>query len=459
VTQELSVFRYRFQDSRVFGTGVSESVDSPKYYLDDAPIARSLCTVLPPLLADLVDVAAAVHVVDRLARRRRDREAHERRFEVEIPVRTAERWNALLVRQSLTSLLSFMTGDSWSLQFVPEPIRRRPSETQHSLFALQKDVPNSVGLFSGGLDSLAGTAAAIARKPDQHVICVSCSSNKRQERPQRIQAAALRSQLAPHLLSHIRIPYWLQSATNTVQDSSRRTRGFLFLAFGSATALAADGNRLYVYENGVGAINLPYEAVPVGVPYSRAVHPWALLLFSRFIRALTGSEFHVENPCLFQTKAQMCSDPSISELVDVVAQTFSCDGFPVRRAGKPQCGVCTSCILRRLALYGSKLNRIDQSGYGADLYSRELFSSQRLRGLFSMDWQVGRLQRALSEAPEWPRLISEFPELRLVCDALSASGLPERSVQDGLVGLYARHCAEWESCPMKNALERKGRVA
>jgi len=162
VTQELSVFRYRFQDSRVFGTGVSESVDSPKYYLDDAPIARSLCTVLPPLLADLVDVAAAVHVVDRLARRRRDREAHERRFEVEIPVRTAERWNALLVRQSLTSLLSFMTGDSWSLQFVPEPIRRRPSETQHSLFALQKDVPNSVGLFSGGLDSLAGTAAAIA---------------------------------------------------------------------------------------------------------------------------------------------------------------------------------------------------------------------------------------------------------------------------------------------------------
>ena len=459
MTHEIPRFRFEFDRTQVFGTGVSESLDSPKYYIDDEPIARSLCTVLRPLLADLVDVAAAVHIVDRLAPRQRSREAPEREFEVVIPVRTAQSWDAPLVRQSLTSCLSFMTGDHWNFQFVSRPIHRRPSETQHSLFTLRKDIPNSVGLFSGGLDSFAGTAATIARMPKHHFICVSCSSNRRQERSQSIQTAALRARLAPHSLSHIRIPYWLQGAASTAQDSSRRTRGFLFLAFGSVAALAAESDRLYVYENGVGAINLPYEAVPVGVPYSRAVHPWSLSLFSQFIGALTGADFYVENPCLFRTKAQMCSDPSISNLADLFAQTFSCDGFPVRRRAKPQCGVCTSCILRRLALHRSGLYRFDQGGYGADLYSSDLFSPQRLRGLFSMDWQVGRLQRALSEAREWPRLVSEFPDLQLVSDALSASGLQDCSAQNALVGLYSRHCAEWKLCPLKNALRHNVRVA
>ena len=49
--------------------------------------------------------------------------------------------------------------------------------------------------------------------------------------------------------------------------------------------------------------------------------------------------------------------------------------------------------------------------------------------------------------------------IRNVIDIVATTGLPDRSVQDALVDLYGRHCAEWESCPLKNALEHNVKAA
>jgi len=95
-------------------------------------------------------------------------------------------------------------------------------------------------------------------------------------------------------------------------------------------ALSAGTGHLYLYENGVGAINLPYERTPVGIPNSRSVHPRTLLLVSNFIQALTGRQFNIENPCVFQTKAEMCVHPAVQLMARSIPTTFSCDGFPVQ---------------------------------------------------------------------------------------------------------------------------------
>jgi hypothetical protein len=182
------------------------------------------------------------------------------------------------------------------------------------LFPPPDDAPVSVGLFSGGLDAFAGTVASIAANRDQHFVCVSGTPSRRQEQRQHSQAASLRDVLKPRSLTSIRVPCWLHSAEENNQEPSRRTRGFLFLSLGAAAVLAANAQHLSVYENGIGAINLPYERTPVGIPNSRAVQPLTLLLFSRFVQAVIEERFGVKNPCVFQTKAEMCQHPELGRL-------------------------------------------------------------------------------------------------------------------------------------------------
>jgi hypothetical protein len=64
------VFRFRFDGSTVLGMlpGASEQTEM-QFFVDDKPIAKSLGARLKPLHADLVDVAAAVHIADRQAKR------------------------------------------------------------------------------------------------------------------------------------------------------------------------------------------------------------------------------------------------------------------------------------------------------------------------------------------------------------------------------------------------------
>ncbi|MFZ0589630.1 MAG: hypothetical protein WAM39_04055, partial [Bryobacteraceae bacterium] len=311
------------------------------YYLNDEAVSKLLGSGLNSLLADLVDVAAAIHIADRLAvRERAFPEEWKRQFKIQMPVRCLSEWRRNDVEESLCDLLAFITGDGWDVQFCVRPARPRFSERQSSLFPVDPSEPVRVNLFSGGLDSFAGNTAALVENPNVHYVCVSATPNRRQEFHQKEQVRVLRTQ--PHRsLTHVRIPCWLESSSEVPQEPTRRTRGFLFLTLGAVSALSAGSDRLFLYENGIGAINLPYERTPVGVPNSRSVHPLTLILMSRFVHALTGKQFSIENPCVFQTKAEMCLHPIVQAMAGSISTTFSCDGFPVQRSRQPQCGLCT----------------------------------------------------------------------------------------------------------------------
>jgi len=139
--------------------GDLESHGTPAgFFVDDREIADEVARVLPPLLADMVDIALAVHTTDRLALRALDRGSNwSRRLEVAVCVRCPEMWTDVLRERRLEKLLSFLTEDAWQLTFVPRQDSLRSSEVQDHLFTRSGDDDPEVSLFSGGLDSLAGT--------------------------------------------------------------------------------------------------------------------------------------------------------------------------------------------------------------------------------------------------------------------------------------------------------------
>ena len=202
-------------------------------------------------------------------------------------------------------MLRFVTEDDWDVEFSSRQARPRFSEQQRSLFPVDRSEPIRVNLFSGGLDSFAGNVGVLSEHPDVHYVCVSAIPNHRHEYLQKEQVRSLRTlpSIAYARPCAVLARVGVRSSAGAYSPDSR----FCLLTLGVVSALSAGTDSLFLYENGVGAINLPYERTPVGVPNSRSVHPNTLLLVSQLIKALTKKAFKIENPCVFQTKRLRCA--------------------------------------------------------------------------------------------------------------------------------------------------------
>ena len=360
-------------------------------------------------------------------------------------------------------MLHFFTDDVWHVEFVERVGPRRPAESQGFLFDFDSSVPVRVALYSGGLDSFAGAAQAVCDFSDSAFVFVSGITNGRQQAAQRKQLNVLRKG-ASHGIWQVGVPYgllWSASESPHKEESSQRARGFLFLTLGAVSAIAAGSRTLFLYENGIGAINLPYDGTQIGTYNSRATHPVALLRMQDFIETLTGNGFSIENPFAFSTKAEMCRHRAVQELRDYLDLTFSCDGFPVRAKDQAQCGLCTSCLLRRQAIESAGLAAYDSKGYLND-FTRAGFacSEKQLHSLLAMDWQVQGIKVALAQANPWEALVQEFVELRKLESELCRAGRVERHVLQGkLIRLYSQYTAEWESFSARRLCDRGRRIA
>ena len=461
--------KFDFSNLRSSRSGRSRNVvieedlpPSAEYYVNDEQIAVSFGQLLQPLLADWIDLAVAVYFADRLAVRN-DKSLPRRRYQwgriisLKVSVRELEVWQQPDVSDSLRRLLYFITEDEWRIEFVERRAegRRSEKEVQGLLFPLvDSTLPLRVALYSGGLDSFAGTLQQMYEYSDHSFVLVSGVTNPRQQAGQRRQVAAI-SQATGRIPTHITVPLrrrWQE--TQHAEEWSQRARGFLFLTLGSVTSLAAGGQELFVYENGIGAINLPINGTQVGTYNSRAVNPITLARMSEFISALTGQSFAIHNPFLFKTKGEMCRHGVVKRLSSEIAGTFSCDGFPVHAKGRPQCGTCTSCLLRRASIAGAGLTKHDHSdAYLVDLLSASAMPSERqLQNLRAMNWQAQKIRLALQSSDPWGALKHEFPELRKVEEAIVTQTGEDRSkLRRSLLRLYARYISEWEQfsalCP------------
>lgn len=442
---------------------VAEIVPLGRYFITDLRIAKAFNKLLEPLLADWIDVALFVYLADRLSPRRKRTSQHYalqwgRSLHLKIPVHNPEVWSRPEIYESLRRLLHFFTEDDWQIEFIQSCKTHRPSESQNSLLPIWRPTPVRVALYSGGLDSFAGTAQQIAELPEHQFVLVSGVTNTRQGEAQRKQIRAI-NKAVRHPAIHIPVNYGLRQGIER-EERSQRSRGFLFMTLGAVTAINAEASELYIHENGIGAINLPYDGSQVGTSNTRAVNPIALLRMSKFATDLTGIPFRMENPFQFQTKAEMCRHPEVRRLSEHIKLTFSCDGFPIRQKNQPQCGVCTSCLLRRLSLENAGLSDFD-SGYLHDLSSKEFFNGrQQLDSLWVMDWQAQQITAALSSSDPWQALRQEFPALiDVVSEVCKTTRSQPEEMQAALLRLYSQHVNEWDSFSARKLLTRQALAA
>lgn len=336
-------------------------------------LRQGVYTEVPPAFLDLVDVATYVYAADQAVPRTGGGDFEpcwRRNLVFRVPVRVPDLWRSAPVQDALVSTLSFLSEDEYRFEF--EPAADPPPAPYYFDFGTTAfdGLVEEVGLFSGGLDSLAGAVqeAVVDRRK---VLLVNHRSNPKPG-PQydRLTArlAELAGAAAPFHLS-VRI----NKRKELSRDAHQRARSFLYAAVGAAFAHVVGLGRVRFYENGVMSLNLPLGGQEVGARATRTTHPRVLAGMSRLFTALAGRPLVVENPFFDLTKTDVVRLVADAGCGDLIGLTRSC----VRTRGStiehPHCGDCSQCLDRRFAVLAA-----DQAGHDpADRYAVDLLTGGR----------------------------------------------------------------------------------
>lgn len=333
--------------------------------LPQSPTQRSM---------DLLGIAASVYAIDRTYKRADDihNESGVRTIPVEFEVSDHPFWSASGVADALTKLLCFLTGDIWLVRFTPRTDKHQMVPRQRKL-RLSVPYPSHVALYSGGLDSAAGLANWLldGREPPLLLTVNHQSSVQWSTRSQVKTLEALLHMPSP--LSHASFVLHLEGgATERMRDQeqSQRGRGFLFCAVASLVAQGCGIGSIALFENGVGAVNLPLtEGGLMDGLSTRGTNPGFLAQAAELFSEVAEREVKFDLPFLHQTKAEMVArlvgEPS---LVAWAQQSRSCVHSSLRVSGKRHCGTCAACLERRQAF------RAAGASENIDDYEHDLFS-------------------------------------------------------------------------------------
>jgi hypothetical protein len=328
---------------------------------------------------DLLLFAALVHAADtRVARATESQDTWTRELRLVVPVSDPERWRACT--ELLKTILSFLTGDIWELEFVPRASAftlvvsgKSPSSSQRPF--------DHVSLFSGGLDSLIGGIDLVGAGANP--LFVSHASEGATSEAQTACFDGLRTHYAPASLSRLRA--WINFPEALVRDvgseNTTRGRSFLFIALG---VVAGSGfGRDFVLdipENGFIALNVPLDVLRLGSLSTRTTHAFYLSRWNELLRQL-GIPALVRNGYWNRTKGEMvaqCLNPAL--LRQLVPFSMSCSSPAKARwqgHGTEHCGYCVPCLIRRAAIERAWGRGNDPTRYTvADLSARPLDTRQ-----------------------------------------------------------------------------------
>lgn len=350
--------------------------------LDAERISLQLVDELPDALADALEVATYVFVADRLIRRgsnasKRIGTDWQRRIRFRIPVRRLDLWTRDDVREALTDLLTFLSEDRLVFEFsrATRPVAPEPSLGFRDR-AAQKIRPDQVILFSGGLDSLAGVCEAVVGAGNSAIL-VTHKSSKTIASRQDALAEALASRTRSGQLLYA--PLWVQRGAIKPMEHSQRLRSFLFATLGMTYARMFGLDTVHFYENGITSFNLPIAEHVVGTRASRTTHPRVLNRAGRLFTLLLDKPVAFSNPYVWMTKRDIVETIEANGCGDLIAQTVSCAHVRDYSFNGTQCGSCSQCVERRVAIVGAGLSLREPPGtYRSDLFTGPLESGQEL---------------------------------------------------------------------------------
>lgn len=410
--------------------------------VDDREFGCRVQRQFPSVVADLIDLAVAIHASDRLAVQHLHRQ--QSHIRVMLPVRHPELLNSGSFQAKLENLLGWATGSRWAFDFQQRTALGRIVEQEEWIFPNDPE-ECEVALWSGGLDALAGLYTRLQTSHAASFMLFGTGSNDNVYARQEHVFKALQPSFL-NRLNLCRVPIRFSESRLHQKNEIPRARGVVFTLLGAAYAYLMGQRVLCVYENGIGAINLPYRASAVGLDHSRSVHPLTLLRVSDVVSELLEEKFQVRNPFLFWTKAEMCKALADDGRSDLPLRTKSCDS-PHRQPQQPiQCGYCSSCILRKQALGASKIE--DKTRYVVPHGNRP--TGDPSLHLHHMIAQVCTFRRLLgaSDNPnfQWEALTREFLVLDEIVDrSAAAENLLPADMRSRLLKLYRTYIAEWDT--------------
>ncbi len=387
---------------------------------------------------DLLRVAMAVFQVDRLEPRALpglrglDRDlAWHRKIDLTIELEAPEHWQAVVDR--LERLLWFLTDDAWRVRF--RSTKRRPPY-QQVLFRDPVPQDAELALFSGGLDSMAGLWARRQRGVGSFVAVSVCGTSVRRK----VQHTSV--ELLRKLGADIRWVVLDQHLSGgDPRENSQRTRGLLFYSVAAAVAGALRMSSVSTYESGPGALNLPLNDAQVGAQNTRANHPGTLLRLEDILRKTLDAAPELRMPFAFDTKGAVCRAAG-QELPLIAQRAISCDEG---ERGKPDlyehCGLCTSCILRRAAIYAA-VGDADRTHYSQHTTARH--------GGYDLAAFHQHALRLTTRAQSWPELLAFDPTLRFAEAYSVRKGISAEECRQKLRNLLQQQADEvlgfYEAC-------------
>lgn len=413
----------------------------PSYQFDSGELLSLAGSAISPAAADFAEVMFAIHLADRICPRRGSSEMASRRIRVSIPVRIPDHWNSEPVLSPLLQLLSWLTGDSWDVCFVQRRGHDRWIKSQPPLFQLGSP-GMGVMLNSGGLDSLIGLAQLSNRDIETPLIPVTTGSQKIIGLAECVVDSVRHAQLSRRSVGGLRVPVQLHLDQDFrfERDSAWRARVLFPLAIGITAAHLVGARELTVFENGIGAIALPMTRDHAGPNATRSMQPKTLRLFSAVASRILGREMFVKNNGLFMTKQGAVRKFIPDALADSVRLTNSCPRWSYT---KRPCGNCTSCLLRRLSLAGTRFEEMLPP-----VHNRTL-------ALTAMEMQVELLRDELSQSPEeFGRSHVELSEAIRYAVLL---GMKRQEAEWRIKNLFERHVVEFDAFLSSQPIGSKSR--
>ncbi|MEG4012673.1 MULTISPECIES: 7-cyano-7-deazaguanine synthase [unclassified Microcoleus] len=407
--------------------------------IDDEEFNYRVKQEFPSVVADLIDLAVAIHFADRLAFQNLRQD--QSRIYVKLAVRHPEIMNTELFRSQLEILLEWATGSLWLFDFQKRSDSERSVVRQPSLPVASQDC--EVAMWSGGLDAFAGLYQRLRSHPEKSFLLFGTGGNVNVHKLQEDTEKQIRS-IFPNRCTLYRVPIRFFDSNAVRKNKITRARGVVFAMLGAACASLMGRQDLCFYENGTGAINLPYRESALGLDHTRSVHPLTLLKVSDLISGLLGEAFRVWNPFLFSTKSEMCQILAEDVTGRLSSQTKSCDS--PHRHNISQCGYCSSCLLRRQALSAAKIE--DKTRYLIlhGNYSPAKDPSESLRHMLAqVETLRCLLNRPNSHKVQWEALTRKFPIIDDIVDQCSVvEKLTTLDMQSKLIRLYQNYVAEWD---------------
>jgi 7-cyano-7-deazaguanine synthase in queuosine biosynthesis len=403
--------------------------------LEIEDISRRLIANISDVHADLLEIASYIYAADSAIPRGGETDAQlgarwRRKLRLVIPTRKPELWSSEPVIGSLVDTVGFLSDDDYEFEFR---LLQNPPPAEH-YFQLSgaTDVrltPDEVILFSGGLDSFAGTIEELGAH-NKKVALVSHRSAGKITVAQNYLIKQLRRRFGSDRILHV--PVRANLKDDLGKEPTHRTRSLMFAVLGAVTAQLLDRERIYFFENGVVSLNLPPVGQVVGARATRTTHPQALAGFRRLLSAALEQSFDVSNPYAWITKSEVIERIVQNDCSDLIRDTRSCTRVHAMTKMHPHCGKCSQCIDRRFAVLAAGQEGEDP----AEAYSVDLLLGKREAG---PDREMALSFIRSASSVNQMRDVEFFTHYGETSRIFGFFQEPATTVAGRIVGLYRRH--------------------